>query len=389
VAQLQGVPIPASDLETRVLPARIEGYRPGDIDALIAAGEVTWIGRGALGPRNGRIALYLTEDLPLFVEPGPPVDDARCSPIREVLAAHGAVFFPDIVDAIGGGFEPEKLELLWDLVWAGEVTNDTLAPVRALVGSSDRPRRRERVFGRPLPRRRLPRGSEGRWSLVAPALASPTPTERAAALAAQLLDRYGVLTREAVGAEGARGGFSSVYPVLNAMESAAKVQRGYFVEGLGAAQFATAGAAAHLRKERPESRAGELLVLAATDPANAFGAALPWPATREGNPRREAGARVVIWRGHLLGWLSPSSQSLIGFALEDEVEDDAAAALADALVTLAGGRAGLLLATIDGEDARRAPLAALLTARGFTPGARGLVGRLLGPAGIGDVAEGT
>ena len=200
--------------------------------------------------------------------------------MRALLAKRGALFFPDLV-AETGAFAGDLVAALWDLVWAGEITNDTLAPLRSLLAGTA-PKART---PRPGPVLSLPPagppGSEGRWFLVPAPRKPPTDTERRAALSRALLERHGVLTREAVAAEGIAGGFSTVYPVLKAMEEAGQVRRGYFVAGLGATQFALAGADDRLRGEReaPEPEAARTLVLAATDPANPYGAALRWPAS--------------------------------------------------------------------------------------------------------------
>ena len=245
VDQLAGVAIPASVLERDVLPARVPGYQPRLLDELGAMGEVGWVGRGSLGRDDGRIALFRPGRDAL--RPVTPPDGAerpeseRHDLIREHLARRGASFYREIHAAAGGGSDRTMLDALWDLVWVGEVTNDTFAPLRAL--------RWKRPTGgngaRPRPGRLTALGppeAAGRWSLVEPAT-ELTATERLHAQALALLERYGVLTREAVASEGVDGGFAGVYPVLRALEDAGRIRRGYFVDGLGAAQFALAGRA--------------------------------------------------------------------------------------------------------------------------------------------------
>ncbi len=290
--------------------------------------------------------------------------------------------------------------MLWDLVWSGEVTNDTLAPLRALVASKAGTRRggaakgaaRGRARSRPRPGRlsRLgPPAGAGRWSLVGPLLLPrPTPTEAAHTRALQLLDRHGVLTREAALAEGVEGGFAGVYTILRALEERGEVRRGYFVAGLGGAQFALPGAVDRLRAfrevDRPPPAAGNdpwdepgvvaapapALVLAATDPAQPYGAALPWPDST-GRPARAAGAMVVVGDGAPLVYLERGGRSLVTF----EPGREQPRRWADALTRLVkDGRVGKLeLATIDGTPTAETPWQGPLLAAGFQQGYRGLV----------------
>ena len=287
---------------------RIPGYQPRLLDELGALGEVAWVGRGSLGRDDGRIALVRPgreilrpTGTPDGVEP--PAEPRHVA-IREHLAARGASFYRELFTAARGNSDREVLDALWDLVWAGEVTNDTFAPLRALrwkrTGSGAR-----RTVGRPGRLTALgPPEAAGRWSLVAPdAEAVARPTERLHALSLALLERHGVLTREAVATEGIDGGFAAVYPILRAMEDAGRIRRGYFVDGLGAAQFALAGALDRLRAVREPAdvaASGAVHLLAAADPANAYGAALPWPRRGETDRRplqRAAGAYVVLVDG--------------------------------------------------------------------------------------------
>jgi ATP-dependent Lhr-like helicase len=215
IAQLEGALVPASDLETRILPARVAGYDESDLDALLASGAALWVGGGALGPRDGRVALYLAEHASLVPTVATPREGATHKRIRESLSARGAMFFPQLLAGLGGGFAPEVKDALWDLVWAGEVTNDSLHPVRALLKPS--PVRNARRRG--PAQRGLSPDLAGRWSLVSTYRDETlTATERLTARVRQLLDRYGVITREVVQAEEIEGGFAAVYGVLRAME---------------------------------------------------------------------------------------------------------------------------------------------------------------------------
>ncbi len=387
IEQLQGAPIPASVLEADVLPARISGYRPADLDVLCAAGEVVWIGVEALGPRDGRVALYLTGEVARLAPAPREASGEIAARVRALLAERGALFFADLVTATGA-FAHDLLGALWELAWAGEVTNDTFAPLRSYLrgdaGRETRPRRstlrspvlKAAAHAAFRSRRAGPPGSEGRWSLTArPAVRPPTETERRAALARALLERHGVLTREAVAAEGVSGGFSAVYEVLKALEEAGRVRRGYFVAGLGATQFALPGADDRLRAVREPSEAGDALVLAATDPANPFGAALAWP-ERAGDgarPQRAAGAYVVLLDGALVAWIGRGG-GVMTFLPEGEPErGHAAAALARALAALVDGgrRRAVLLSDIDGAPPAQSALAPALRAAGFSPTLRG------------------
>jgi ATP-dependent Lhr-like helicase len=380
VEQLQGAPLPASVLEADVLPARIRRYRGADLDQLCAAGELTWVGLEPLGPRDGKIALFLAADLPLLAPPKRRAGGDLAARLRACFEARGALFFSDLL-AETGAFQHDVLAALWDLVWAGEVTNDTFAPLRShLAGPVAKAReRRTGLLGRATHARRAgPPGSEGRWSLVARGRREPSETERRAALARALLERHGVLTREAVHAEGLAGGFSAVYDVLKAMEEAGRVRRGYFVAGLGATQFALPGADDRLRAAREAPDDPPVLVLAATDPASPYGAALAWPEGPEGagdaRPQRAAGAHVVVRGGELLGYLGRTEKHLSTFLPPEEpARGHALAALAGALASLVdeGRRRTLLVAKVDGEDTDRSPVGPALAAAGFTATSKG------------------
>jgi ATP-dependent helicase Lhr and Lhr-like helicase len=368
VEQLQGAAIPASVLETDVLPSRVAGYRGSDLDSLCASGEVVWTGAGGIGADDGRVALFFRSALPLLAtgSAAEPPSGAVHRAIRERLASRGASFWPDLVQAAGTAEEAVVLAALWDLVWAGEVTNDTLAPLRAVLGR----RPRARTSGRPRPgalRRLGPPAGQGRWSIVAPLLdPAPSPTAGAHARAMQLLDRYGVVTRETVLAEGAPGGFAGVYGVLKALEESGKVRRGYFVEGLGAAQFALPGAVDRLREHREPAADARTLAIPAADPAQPYGATLAWP-DGGGRPARSAGAYVVLAGGRPAAFLERGARTLFTFGPGDE-------AWIDAIVGLVkdGRLRRIELSRIDGVPVAGSPLADALRAHGFVEGYRGL-----------------
>ncbi|MEO8800419.1 MAG: crosslink repair DNA glycosylase YcaQ family protein, partial [Polyangiaceae bacterium] len=397
IAQLEGCPIPASVLEREVLPARVEGFKPWDLDALCASGEVVWAGIEPLGSNDGRIALYLSEHEALLARPIEKAEGALCAQIRELLERRGAIFFHEITRQIGG-YPAEAAHALWDLVWAGEVTNDTCEPLRSyLRGSGKREeaggaRARARAWRSQTSSGQSPPGTEGRWSLRAGRWFEPrSTTERGAALARTLLERYGVVTREAVQAEGIPGGFSAVYRIFKALEENGHVRRGYFVAGRGAAQFALPGADDRLRSMRDVDEA-RTFVLSASDPANPFGAILPWPIgdaaeasedagdddISRGRPHRTAGSRVILHDGMLIGFLNRGADSLLTFLPRDEPEKtDAARALAEALAGIVDtGRAkAVFLTAIDAVPANTSPLAPALGRAGFQMGGRGMLRR--------------
>jgi ATP-dependent Lhr-like helicase len=379
VDQLAGLPIPASVLERDVLPARIPGYQPRLLDELGAMGEVAWVGRGSLGRDDGRIALVRPGRE--AVRPSGPVDDAdrpagpRHEAIREHLARRGASFYRELFAAAGGGSDREVLDALWDLVWAGEVTNDTFAPLRALrwkrTSRDSRARRPGRLTSLGPPE------AAGRWSLVENVVA--TPTERLHATALALLDRHGVVTREAVAAEGVEGGFSAVYPILRMLEEAGRIRRGYFVDGLGAAQFALAGALERLRAYREPGLSAadrDAYLLAAADPANPYGAAVAWPRRGEDDRRpfqRAAGAYVAIVDGHAALYLERGGTTLQTLPAADDAEV-AAAALATLRGLVADRRVRELVITrVDGVPVGESPFRERLVEAGFAAGYRGLV----------------
>jgi ATP-dependent Lhr-like helicase len=368
---LQALALPAEAWERDVLPRRIGAYSPTWMDQLCAAGEVVWIGAGAIGRHSGRVALYFREDLPVLGPP--PTRGAAAAPdtdahglVRARLSA-GACFFTDLL--VGVELPPEELqEALWDLAWAGEVTNDAFAPLRAPRLTLARAQRDLVRTGRFSARRR--RGAaaqvQGRWSLTAPLLRGGVdPASRRRAVAELLLERYGVLTREQVLAEGIPGGFSALYPELTLLETLGAARRGYFVEGLGGAQFALPGAVERLRSERGEEH--EPIVLCAIDPAQPYGAALRWP--DRGKTARAAGAYVVLTGGEPILYLERGGKALQTLVDGDDPRLEPALAALVANVK-AGQIKRLALEKVDGQPALGSPLSALLVAHGFQEGPR-------------------
>jgi ATP-dependent Lhr-like helicase len=391
VEQLAGVPLPASSLEATILPSRLPGYQPADLDALTAAGEVVWCGAGALPGHDGWVALAPAEAadllLPLPAEAEPTGLERA---VLDALDGDQALFFRTIAERAGQPVS-EVTEALWSLVWAGLVTNDTFAPVRAFVAGRRRTTRstrqaprfrsRYRAFASPAAARvRAPAvatgtsaSTAGRWSRVpAP---DRDPTRRGYAAAEVLLDRHGLVTRGAVVAERLAGGFAAVYPVLAAAEEAGRARRGYFVDGLGAAQFATTGAVERLRPMATGPPA-PALVLAATDPANPYGAALPWPSrtTEDGGrghqPGRKAGALVVLVDGACCLYVERGGKTLLSFTDDRTELQPAADALA--LAVHDGLLGKLAVERADGTAVVNSPTGDALEAAGFRPTPRGL-----------------
>ena len=432
VEQLAGAVLPASALETLILPARVPGYAPSMLDELASAGEVLWAGHGALGTDDAWISLHPagTAELTLPTAQAPP-DGTLHRAILAVLDGGGGFFFPALLRAVrdelagdrgpvdqGGGAVPAEsppseravLEALWDLVFAGLVSGDTLGPLRArLAGGHTAHRTR-----RPAPRSRMrppsrlsllgsrdgtaaagraapyPAEAAGRWSLLP--TAAPDPTVRLHAAAELLLDRYGIVTRGSVLAEDTPGGFAGVYRVLSALEESGRIRRGYFVEGLGAAQFASPGAVDRVRAMAPRpgddvAAGGEdAVVLAAADPANPYGSALPWPESaqpdpdtasaagdKEGHrPARRAGALVCLVDGRLVLYAERGGRTMLTFDADPAALDAAAAALAGLVHT--GRVASLTITRIDGVSVQGSghPAVAALQRNGFAASPRGL-----------------
>ena len=496
VEQLQGASVPASALEKLVLPSRVSDYTPAMLDELTAAGEVVWAGAGALPGKDGWISLYLADAAPLLLPPPLPLElTALHQAVLDTLSGGYGLFFRQIADQVRATTHPEATDpqladALWDLAWSGRLTNDTLAPLRALLGSGRTAGSTAHRARRAVPRGRYgaltaaartgsrngPPTVAGRWSLL-PARDGDT-TVRAHALARTLLDRHGVVTRGAVAAEGVEGGFSAVYRVLSAFEESGQARRGYVVEGLGAAQFAMDGAVDRLRavataRERGEGPPGtgfggagpsgavpqpafpgpvpfdtsgmpgapppvdrggpfpddtapggdvfpqdlgspgyggprgggaeavpyaarpsvggdrrgrpgpagpSAIVLAAADPATAYGAALPWPEPPAGaahKPGRKAGSLVVLVAGEPALYMERGGKTLLAWPADPDAEagDDprlraAAQALADA--ARAGALGTVTVEKINGVSALTSPLGRLLEEAGFVAIPRGL-----------------
>ncbi|NHC13612.1 ATP-dependent helicase [Motilibacter deserti] len=408
VEQLQGAALPASALETLVLPARVAGYSPALLDELCASGEVLWSGAGSLPGGDGWVSLHLADNAPLTLAPVP--DEAASTPVHEAvldaLSRGGGWFFRQLSDAVGSTDDPALAAALWDLVWAGAVTNDTLAPLRTLLGGGGGGARRARKaparsrYGRArpaMPTRGGPPQTAGRWSVLPAREADPT--RRATATADLLLERYGVVVRGAVAAERAEGGFAAAYRVLSAYEEAGRCRRGYFVEGLGAAQFALPGAVDRMRAlqsaaERREAGAAatgwgavgvrpgqpaadgpQALVLAAADPANPYGGALAWPdrpgETAAGHkPGRKAGALVATVDGELVLYVERGGRSLLTWSEDPALLQPAVDALALAVREGALGR--ITVERADGSAVLGGPLVAALESAGFVATPRGL-----------------
>jgi ATP-dependent Lhr-like helicase len=371
---LQGLALTPEVWEQDVLPRRVGAYSQAWMDALCAGGELVWVGAGALGRGSGRVALYFREDA-RWLGPPPSKADAPAEPLHDALRerlGRGACFWTDLLVDLPDPEPVELQEALWDLVWAGEVTNDAFAPLRAPRLSLAKA---ERDRGRRFARRRRPAAPQiqGRWSLTSPLFAEAPPYgPRMRALAELLLERYGIVTRETVLAEGVPGGFASLYGELVNLETLGTARRGYFVEGLGGAQFALPGGVERLRSLRDDEPPGPL-VLAATDPANAYGASLAWP-KREGSPRRPArapGAYVVFLDAEPVLYVERGGKGLL--PLREPQEDwlrEALEALADHVRR--GRLKRLAIERFDGEPVVGSELEALLIEIGFRQGPRRL-----------------
>ena len=358
---LQALALPVSLWESEVLPRRVPNYQPAWLDQLCATGELVWVGAGL-----DRVAVYFRDDAPVLgrlVAADPPEGEVP-DRIRAVLG-QGAEFWFDLLAA--AELEAEQaLPALWDLVWSGEVTNDAWTPLRAgRRYGVPRPERRPRRFSR-----RRSSGitaTQGRWSL-ADRLFRGDPDRRA--LAELLLERQGIVTRDGVRAEGIVGGYSAVYGELKALETLGLARRGYFVEGLGGAQFALGGAVERLRELRPrEGEEPEALVLAAADPAQPYGAALPWPKLAGGRAARVAGARVVLLGGEPALFVERGGRSIVSLREPDEEWlRPALAALVEHVKTTGGKR--LAVERFDGDPVGDTDLMPLLLEAGFLAGPR-------------------
>ncbi|MFI8933652.1 ATP-dependent helicase [Streptomyces sp. NPDC053474] len=403
IEQLQGASVPASALEKLVLPSRVAGYAPAMLDELTAAGEVLWAGAGSLPGKDGWVSLYLADAAPLLLPPAHPLElTALHQSVLDTLSGGYGLFFRQIADQVRAtthpdATDPQLADAVWDLAWSGRLTNDTLAPMRSLLGSGRTAGSTAHRAKRAVPRGRYgsltaaarpvsrtgPPTVAGRWSLL-PAR-EPDPTLRAHALARTLLDRHGVVTRGAVAAEGVEGGFSATYRILSAFEDNGQARRGYVVEGLGAAQFAMDGAVDRLRATataRERAGAGhtsdpQAVVLAAADPANAYGAALPWPdppAEAGHKPGRKAGSLVVLVDGELTLYVERGGKSVLAWASSEADQDPRLLAAASALASAAkaGALGTVTVERVNGSPALTSPLAPLLEHTGFHATPRGL-----------------
>jgi ATP-dependent Lhr-like helicase len=404
IEALQGAALLVSELETEILPARVADYQPGNLDTLMAAGEVTWVGVEQIGDRNGRIALYLTESLPLLRLPegatvagvmaaGHAIPEQiphseRAEKIAEFLARQGASFFSEIHTACGGGFPGDTVEALWQLVWAGRITNDTFYPLRKLLRPDDRKRKHgsfddERPgspgYLRRLRSRTITGQAHGRWSLIGQRITvALTPTQWSANISQQILQRHGIVMRETAIAENIPGGYNTIYPALKTMEDSGWVRRGMFVSGLGAAQFAMPAAVDMLRSLRIDPVTPEVLHLAATDPANPYGTLISWPKIEGESDEplthhsmaRTAGASVILINGQLAAFLRRRNPALRVFLPESEPERslfarELAKKLAELAVRRLNLRQGLLIGEINNAPAREHFLATYLEVARF------------------------
>jgi len=356
---LQGLSLPVSLWESEVLPRRVPGYRPEQLDQLCASGELVWVGTGL-----DRAAVFFRDDAPLLGAPSAavPPESPEHDAIRAALAG-GALFWADL------GLE-ESLPALWDLVWSGEVTNDQWAPLRA--------ERRFEVLRQTRARsaRRFSRAraatvtaTQGRWSLAAGLFRG---AQERRSLAELLLERQGIVTRDGVRGEGIPGGYGAVYSELRALETLGTCRRGYFVEGLGGAQFALGGAVERLRELRPrDGEEPEPLVLAAADPAQPYGAALPWPKRAGARAARVAGAHVVLLGGEAALFVERGGRSLVPLREPDEEWLRVALAALVAHVKLkAVGHRRLAVERFDGEPVVETSVMPLLLEAGFLAGPR-------------------
>ncbi|WP_460796688.1 ATP-dependent helicase [Microbacterium sp. GXF0217] len=382
IEQLAGVPIPASAWESLVLPSRVRDYAPAMLDELTANGEVLWSGHGTLPGRDGWVSLHPV-DLAPFTLPEPDETEIAADSLEArllgALGVGGASFAAPLRDRVGAENEQSVLDALWALTWSGRVTNDTFAPVRQLLAGGSQAHKAVRR----APRARTYRGvsfagtvarptlTGGRWSLLPPG--ETDAARRATVTAGLLLDRYGVVTRGSAQSEGVPGGFAQVYRVLAGFEEAGHCRRGYVIEKLGAAQFAASTTVDRLRtfaglSDPPPRHA---ITLAATDPANPYGAALPWP-RREGvthRPGRKAGGIVVLVDGALVLYLERGGRTVLAFGEDDEALRAAASDLA--ATSRARRLETLTVEKINGEPVYGTPFAIALQEAGFVATPRG------------------
>jgi ATP-dependent helicase Lhr and Lhr-like helicase len=380
--QLAGVAVPASALESLILPARVIDYSPAMLDELTSSGELLWQGHGSIGATDGWVSLHPAETAALTLdEPSAPTSPEA----SQLLAAiGGGGHFFSALTAASGLSEGQLAPALWELVWCGQLTNDTLAALRVRLGQghsthrtragTHRGRHRPALSTAALTRRISPPETAGRWSALP--VAKPDLTTRLVAKGELLLDRYGILTRGSVAAESIEGGFAGIYPVLAAAEDAGRVRRGYFIEGLGAAQFGTTGAVDRLRDRAQDPKvtgSAAALVLAATDPANPYGAALAWPQRLGGHqPGRKAGAVVVLIDGQLVLYVERGGHSVLSWANDLALLDSAAKALAEATRQRILSNATLTKLNDEPALGSAQPLAVALASAGFVMTPKGL-----------------
>jgi ATP-dependent helicase Lhr and Lhr-like helicase len=378
LATLQGLTLPPAQWESEVLPRRLADYGPAGLDELAARGEIVWVGAGAGGVGGGRVAIYFRDDAPLLGPP--PADPPPEGPVPEALRAAlagGASFWDDLLEA-GAASREEVFAALWGLVWAGEVTNDLWIPLRAprRLPPARRPASggHRRLGGRG---RGAPSAVAGRWSLAARLFrGAPPEGERRRALGELMVERHGILTRSAVLAEGVPGGFAALYPALADLETLGLCRRGYFLEGLGGAQFAMPGAVERLRDLRdvPPDEGLHVLVLGAADPAQPYGAAVPWPRRDGGrSPSRVFGAQVVLLDGSPVLYLERGGRSLLTFPTGDRPDDLERGLSAFAAWVTSDRRRRVSIERVDGEAVFGSPLERPLADAGFQTDLRGMV----------------
>lgn len=359
IARIEGVALPFSELEARILPERIIDYHPRMLDDLGASGDIVWIGAGTLGARDCRILLARRDRARAIA--GAATDIAHRTPIHDAIEDHlrraGASFLVAI-EAAAAAPRHDVMSALWDLVWAGRVTNDTFGSLRSLRA--------------PKARRTAPHAAlGGRWYLVESLGPTPTPTMQAHGIATGLLNRWGVVSRDSARADDVVGGFSVVSDVLREMEDSGLVRRGFFVDGLQGAQFAWPAVVDRLRNADSRS---SVAVLAAVDPATAWGSVLPWPelSDRDVKPARRVGATVITVDGALALWVEPKGRRITTGVLPKHVLERA---LTEGVAELASRqrRGELLIETIDGQPAASSPWCQLLRTHGAHVTPRGLV----------------
>ncbi|AOW94411.1 DEAD/DEAH box helicase [Rhodococcus sp. WMMA185] len=386
VDQLAGFPVPASALESLVLPSRVADYSPAMLDELTSTGEVLWSGAGNISRKDGWVCLHPADSAPrtLAAPAEMELSDVQ-QRILETLAGGGAYFFRQLSDTLDGIDDSALVAALWELVWLGRIGNDTLAPLRALLSDTSRtttshrsPRRppRARVYrSLAVPVRTAPPTVGGRWSILPES--EQDPTLHASATAELLLERYGVVTRGSVMSENVRGGFALMYKVLGTFEDNGRARRGHFVDTLGGAQFSTPPVVDRLRSyaDSLEARYTSLpaVTLAASDPANPYGAALPWPKRGDDSaghrPGRKAGGLVVLLEGELVLFVERGGRTVLTFSDNPGVLRTAATALAG--IVKRGGIDKIVVEKVDGHTIHGSDFAPVLTEAGFSPTPRG------------------